>query len=271
MQIAQDQDHKLIAERPKAEPVPSPARRLASSKAVRAGSAMAAKLQGILHSPLVLAWALAIGVTAFVAIMMLRPAVRLRVPNKDATAASVVKQTITEPDTPSPEPQSPGTDSQKTTPTEAATKVTDPSVESMAEKPQPDPVESTAPKTPPVDPPGNPAETVVSPAPIPKPALPAVVVVDVESLLKQRLQKFSTSQPVSRAELLELVEEMLGAPIRYNREELGEKNLERPVSLDMESTTVGGVLKALLDPAGWEYVIENNGIKLKPRQVAGNS
>jgi hypothetical protein len=117
----------------------------------------------------------------------------------------------------------------------------------------------------PADPPKKPETVATPPAVVEKPA----VKIDVDSLLKQRLQKFSTDRPVSRQDLLELVEEMLGAPIRYDRKELGEKNLERTMSVDLDGTTVGGVLKAVLDSAGWEFVIEEGGLRLKPRQVAG--
>ncbi len=271
LQIGQDQDRKLIAERVKAEPVRKPVTRLASSKAIRAGSALGARLKGLLHSPLVLAWALAIGITAFVAILMLRPSVRLRAPAKESPPVDVADDAKIELDLPAvprqPEPAEPA----EAAPADVAVKPNEPPGQPAPEKTEPQNTGTTPADTTAATPPGNSAPTEIPAEVTPKPVPPAPVVIDVEALLKQRLQKFSTAQPVSRAELIELVEEMLGAPIRYNREELGEKNLDRPVSIDLETTTVGGVLKALLDPAGWDYVIENNGIKLKPRQVAGNS
>ncbi len=271
LQIGQDQDRKLIAERVKAEPVRKPVARLASSTAIRTGSALVARLKGLLHSPLVLAWALAIGITAFAAILMLRPSVRLRTPAKESPPVDVATETEPQKGPPAT-PQQPGpVEPPEATPADVAVKPNDPPRQPALETTEPQ-----RPGTPPTDtasttPPGNSSPTETPAKVKPNPVRPAPVVVDVEALLKQRLQKFSTARPVSRTELIELVEEMLGAPIRYNREELGEKNLDRPVSIDLETTTVGGVLKALLDPAGWDYVIENNGIKLKPRQVAGTS
>lgn len=272
LQIGQDQDRQLVAERVKVEKVRKPVASLASSKAIRAGSALGARLQGLLHSPLVLAWALAIGLTAFVAILMLRPSVRLRAPVKESPPVDIAKDAEPKQDPPAaveqPEPQEPV----EAAPADVAVMPSEPSTPLNTE-PTPPPKPGTTPtETASTTPPGNSSPTELPAEVRPtKTAPPAPVVIDVESLLKQRLQKFSTGQPVSRTELIELVEEMLGAPIRYNREELGEKNLDRPVSIDLETTTVGGVLKALLEPAGWDYVIENNGIKLKPRQVAGNS
>jgi hypothetical protein len=50
---------------------------------------------------------------------------------------------------------------------------------------------------------------------------------------------------------------------------LGEKNLQRPINISLDGTTVGGVLKVLLDSAGWNSVIEETGLRLKPGQIAG--
>lgn len=272
LQIGQDQDRKLVAQQVKVEPVRKPVASLASSKAIRAGSALGAKLRGLLHSPLVLAWALAIGLTAFVAILMLRPSVRLRAPAKESPPVDIANDAEPNQVPPAAPEQPPPEEPADAAPADVVVKPSEPYMPPKAEmtapsNPGPTPTE-TASTTPPGNSPSTEQPAEVRPT---KPAPPVPVVIDVESLLKQRLQKFSTGQPVSRTELIELVEEMLGAPIRYNREELGEKNLDRPVSIDLETTTVGGVLKALLEPAGWDYVIENNGIKLKPRQVAGNS
>lgn len=271
LQIGQDQDRKLVAERVKADPVRKPVAGLASSRAIRAGSAFGAKLKGLLHSPLALAWALAIGITAFAAILMLRPSVRFRIPAKDSPPVDVAEDAEPEQSPPVASQQLVEKEPPEAAPADVAVKPNEPTGQPASEKTEPQ-----GPGTPPADTasatsPGTSIPTEIPAEATPKTVPPAPVVVDVESMLKQRLQKFSTVQPVSRTELIELVEEMLGAPIRYNREELGEKNLDRPVSIDLETTTVGGVLKALLEPAGWDYVIENNGIKLKPRQVAGAS
>jgi hypothetical protein len=210
-----------------------------------------------------MAWALAIGVTAFVIIMMMRPNVRFQSPppvaqNTAPQAPAIPSHPQQPADTVSPDGNTePVIDMQRTV------------VDTTQQPSPPDQPVQTPPEPPvvdtPADPPKKPETVATPPAVVEKPA----VKIDVDSLLKQRLQKFSTDRPVSRQDLLELVEEMLGAPIRYDRKELGEKNLERTMSVDLDGTTVGGVLKAVLDSAGWEFVIEEGGLRLKPRQVAG--
>ena len=270
--IKLDDERNLVAEQPKAEPTQASARRLAVP-AAKVGSVLGAKLHGILYSPLTLAWALAIGITAFAAILMLRPSVRFQTPPKDNSRpiADVA---------PTDGPASKG-NNPKTQPVEAAPEKNSPTqvVVDPPAVPNDSIVEGTGtpgPELPPADVPSveKPIDTVgppaAKPAAIPQPVVPVPVKIDVEERLKQRLGGYVTGRPVSRQRLIEELEEMLGTPIRYDREELGEKNLERSVSINLNSTTVGGILKALLDSAGWDFVIEENGIRLTARQVAGS-
>lgn len=263
--IQQDQDRKLFAERAKAKPAPEPSTRVAAPVAT-AGAALGSKLAQYLHSPLVLAWALAISVTAFAAILMLRPSVRFRTPSPPTDPGSLVttpnlvdvkpvQETDSKPPQESPEPVSPTPPELKPTPVEAVAETSKPQ-ESVPAHPNDLPPGENLAQSPPATPP-----KLIVPAPAP---------INLDDLLKQRIQKFSTRQPVSRQQLLDTLEEMLGAPIRYDRAELGEKNLEKAMSVDMDATTVGAVLKAVLEAAGWDYVVEKDGIRLKPRQVAGS-
>ena len=267
-----DDSRTLVAERAKAESVRKPSPRLVSSVA-GFGSALRDKVGGIAKSPLALAWALAIGLTAFAAILMLRPTVRFRTPTPAGeqppslavtTPADGKTSLESQPETGATEPrptESPLHANPNQTPNEPVAGTTIPEI-------TPAPIPSVPPEVPPTDKP-NTVVTVpaVTPDTNPKP-VPVAVKIDVDALLKQRLQKFETNQPRSRLQMIELVEELLGAPIRYDRGELGEKNLERTISIDLESTTVGGVLKVIVEPAGWEYVVEDNGLRLKPRRVA---
>ncbi len=261
--IRLDGERELIAEYPKVEktqkkpPTDQPV-------AKKTGPTLGHKLAAVMQSPLVLAWALGIGMTAFIAIMMLRPNVRFRKPTKDLIAQAPVPAEVQKPDEPKVETPIESPDKAPTVqearppelPAEAATLSTQPpvTVDPLVEKPI----------TPIVTP-------EVTPEIKPKPA-PVVVKLDLEAMLGQRLRSFETpAQPKSRREIIELLEELLGAPIRYAPDDLGEKNLDRSISIDLENTTVGGVLKVLLDSAGWEYIVEDNGLRIRPRQVAGMS
>ena len=272
--IQLDDARKLVAERAKAEPVPKPSPRLKTPVA-RFGLALRDKFGGIARSPLALAWALAIGLTAFAAILMLRPAVRFRTPTSAGeqppslavtTPADGQSSPENNPETNAAEPLPPESPSQAAanpslTPNEPVAGTTVPEI-------TPAPIPSVPPEAPPTDKPNTVATVpAVTSDTNPKP-VPVAVKIDVDALLKQRLQKFETNQPRSRLQMIELVEELLGAPIRYDRGELGEKNLERTISIDLENTTVAGVLKVIVESAGWEYFVEDNGLRLKPRRVA---
>ena len=269
-----DDARTLVAERAKAEPVLKPSPRLVSSVA-GFGSALRDKISGIARSPLALAWALAIGLTAFAAILMLRPSVRFRTPTPadeqppslavttpaDGKTSPENKAKHDSPDLLPQESPSQAAANPNQTPNESVAGTTIPEI-------TPAPIPSVPPDVTPTDKPNTVSTApAVTPDTNPKP-VPVAVKIDVDALLKQRLQKFETNQPRSRLHMIELVEELLGAPIRYDRGELGEKNLERTISIDIENTTVGGVLKAIVESAGWEYVVEDNGLRLKPRRVA---
>jgi hypothetical protein len=279
--ISLNDERKLAAERPKAEPKAPPFRLAIPVASV--GSAIGQKVSGIARSPLAVAWALAIGLTAFAGILMLRPAVRFRTPTGDGSRGVAINpavEPVPDPVLMKPNPESPPTDATATTsPVSSGKSLPDSTIPATrvagpVESPTPQPSAVTDPPS------GNPPKTdppQADPAPVAAvptktvPLAPVPAKIDVEELLKQRLQKFETSQPITRQHLIELVEELVGVPIRYDREELGEKNLERTISINLETTTVGGVLKVLLDAAGWEYVVEGNSLRLKPRQVAGTS
>lgn len=210
-----------------------------------------------LHSPLVVAWALAIGLTTFVAILLLRPAVRFQTPTAESEPSVVEANSDEKPETTAPlaapvEPAETVTLPEQTLKQEATVGPPQP------QKPTPTiPVENEKPV---------PAVVAVPPE-VPKPTVAAPPKVDVEVLLKQRLSGFATRNPTSRQELIEQIEELAGVPIRFNRQELGEKNLMQAVSISVEVTTVGGILKIVLEAAGWDYVIEENGIRLKQRRA----
>lgn len=216
-------------------------------------------LRRLISSPLVLAWALALAMTTLAVVAMLRPAVRFRSPGssvrpQDADRSPAVPETIRaehdaaqHPSLELPSPSDPPADA--TTPAN----VSEPLSVSLTDAQQTD-MESVV----------KPVETIAvkpfpSVSPVPRP-LPKI---DFDAVLKQRLLSFDQAKPVSRRELIELMEEMLGVPIRYDVDELGEKNLDKLVTFKMENTTVGGILKSILDSADWEFVTEDAQIRVK--------
>ena len=55
-------------------------------------------------------------------------------------------------------------------------------------------------------------------------------------------------------------------PIRYDNEDLGNVDLEKTVTFELENTTIGGVINSVADAAGWEMIVEATGLRLKRKQ-----
>jgi hypothetical protein len=128
--------------------------------------------------------------------------------------------------------------------------------------------------------PGDPTPAVVAvepldtaplpPADLPAPEEPPEPVdtkpkIDLNAALAQRLLRFRQGRSVPRRELLDLVEEMLGAPIRYDRASLGEaaEALEQAITLDLQDVTVEDVLRRVLDQSDLTYEREGDGVRLR--------
>lgn len=114
------------------------------------------------------------------------------------------------------------------------------------------------------------ALTVVKAAPphapqIPAAAAPPAPPVDFERALSQPLAVFRQSRAIARLELLELLEELLGAPIRYDADELGDaaKQLDEKIAFELQDITVGDVLARVLDQTGIAYEEERDGLRLR--------
>ena len=255
------------------EEKPQPSAKRAQSRP-KATDRPARSFSDAMLSPLVVAWALGIGLTAFVAIMLLRPAVRFRPPSSDNIPQAAETQPVKE-----SAPQI------KSETTEVAVQPSEPMPLSISEKP----IAPDVPPTPVEKQPTVPADTekpvTAEATPMPETPMPAVTPVtqkpavvsppkvNLDDVLKQRLTGFATSskKPNRRLDLIEQLDELTGHRIKFDREELGEKKLMQPVSISVEVITVGALLKLVLEPAGWEYVIEDDYLRLKPRQVAGSA
>ncbi|MCX7392704.1 MAG: hypothetical protein NTW75_01105 [Planctomycetales bacterium] len=82
--------------------------------------------------------------------------------------------------------------------------------------------------------------------------------------LNQPLLSFEQPKPVSRRELIDLLEELLGAPIKYDVDQLGKFNLEKLVTINaMENTTVGSVITAVLHDAGWKFHLQPTHLEIQ--------
>jgi hypothetical protein len=278
-----DENRTYSARHAPTEQKPGSAPQLAAA-AARVHVALVQRLASAAKSPLMLAWAIGIGLTAFFAIVTLRPTVRfqpkpvarLQMPASADPESSKTEESEKRPPSTSASIASDASDASDHSPT---TEASLPETTTKTEKPMPvgtptentskpdsvPPLPLTTTPTPPVAiaPPATPA---IAP---PKPEPPPPVKIDVESKLKQRLVAYKQTKPVS--EVIETIKEMLGVPIDFDIDELGRKNLDKPVTIELEDTTVGGVLNAVLDGAGWRFVIEDNGIRLKPRRADGSA
>jgi len=127
-------------------------------------------------------------------------------------------------------------------------------------------------------PPGDPVAKANGAEPIPPPneehvalAEPAVVapvpprVIDVAALLSQKILVYEHRQAAPFRVVLREVEEMVGAPIRIDKEQLGAAadQLEKPITVKkLEETTVGAILTAVVKQAGLAFVVERDGIRI---------
>lgn len=100
---------------------------------------------------------------------------------------------------------------------------------------------------------------------IPAAAAPPAPPVDFERALSQPLAAFRQSRAIARLELLALLEELLGAPIRYDADELGDaaKQLDEKIAFELQDITVGDVLAKVLDQTGIAYEEERDGLRLR--------
>ena len=273
--IELDRDETLTARKPPRDKAAKSATATARTPAaVKAGPPVptwADGLRRVIGSPLALAWALALAVTALVVVAMLRPAVRFRSPGSPVPPQAAADKPVT------PEHAPPELDASPH-PSPKLPSPNDPPAAPMVDATTPANVSEPLPTNPPpAQQPG--AEPAVKPfvadavkPPLPSPPVPSPVPkIDFDIALKQRLLSFDQSKPASRRDLIELLEEMLGAPIRYDAAELGEKNLDKLVMFKTENTTLGGVLKSILDPAGWEFVTEETRLRIRPKTTAAST
>lgn len=86
-----------------------------------------------------------------------------------------------------------------------------------------------------------------------------------EAVLSQRLLNFDQSQPVARRELLSVLEDLLGRPIRWPENSLGaeEPQWDEPITIQLRNATVAELFAAILDGTDWKYDVDAEAIRLK--------
>jgi len=58
------------------------------------------------------------------------------------------------------------------------------------------------------------------------------------------------------------MEEHLGVPIFYDRDELGSERLDQTITFELENTTLGGVIRKIAESTGWQIQVEEKGLRL---------
>jgi flagellar hook-length control protein FliK len=205
-------------------------------------------------TPLMMAWALGMAMTTLIVVTLTRPAVRGRStssPSKPTVAHGIDNESVANTNT---MPSEEDSTNQHVAPVNvlAPSNTTD-LLPIDALRPENAPelthsfdVEVVAGNT--ASTPDNPA--VASPASVQPPnSVVTPPKIEWDQLLKQRFDSFEQATPTSRRELIEFIEELLGAPIRINPEELGEQSLNQRVTVRrLESPQLGTILKSVLDP-----------------------
>ena len=248
---------------------------LATTNSPRAPSRWSESLRRVSNSPLAMAWALAIAMTALVLVAMTRPSVRFRSPSPIPPGQSKPPESTNDqplgPEGTHPRPSNPEGVPNGIAPVETPSpSELSPSIAADATRPANapeltfNPISETTEN-------GNsghkplvvvPSANKVQPVAAPPPKI------DFDAALQLRFVMFEQPVPASRRALIESIEEMLGAPIRYREADLGAQNLDKLVTVrKLENPTLRVILKAVLDPAGWEFVTNDTElrIQLKPQ------
>ena len=134
-------------------------------------------------------------------------------------------------------------------------------------QPDPNPLPVAEPKEPEpnAEPPGKPQGPVV-PAESQMPIIPEladdVPPIDIPKILNQAIIRYSQPRPVEAVVLLQQMEELIGLPIETTA--IPPDRLKRPVTIELEATTLGDILKKIANSVGAEPRVERNRLKLVP-------
>jgi hypothetical protein len=102
--------------------------------------------------------------------------------------------------------------------------------------------------------------------PIDVPMAPDIPRIDVAKQLAQPILEFSQEKPVQARRLLQQVAELSAVPVDSSAVEIDpwRERLDRPVTLVLKETTVGGILAAVLELAGLRTETRDGVIHILP-------
>lgn len=111
----------------------------------------------------------------------------------------------------------------------------------------------------------EPKPVPVPPAPEPAPASFVLSAEAIEAKLRQKIARFDQPKPVAFVKLLDTVEELAGVPIVWDLDRVADEQLQKPVTIRLNATTVGEILDTLLKQVGLERRVVAGKIELVPR------
>jgi hypothetical protein len=89
--------------------------------------------------------------------------------------------------------------------------------------------------------------------------------IDVNQSILFEFAEYKQTKPISRRELIATTLcELLGAPIVYDQAELGAVELDKKITFEFDKRiSLGEVIKAVTEPAGWQIEIEPTGLRIR--------
>lgn len=85
----------------------------------------------------------------------------------------------------------------------------------------------------------------------------------IATRLQQRIVRFEQAKPVPFVKLLDTLEDLVGVPIVWDLDTVDDTQLQKPVQLKLEMTTVGDILDAVLQQVGLKRHIIDGKIELR--------
>jgi uncharacterized Zn finger protein (UPF0148 family) len=238
--------------------IPSEVKSGAIKKAT-ADSSPFSSIGRLINSPLTAAWLLAIAVSVLIAVLTLSPKFRFA-PNRSnpirvETKQQIESEGIIEPAAATTHEPAPVQEIEKAPPQDRDEMLEISALEpanvegplSWAARPK----EETS----------EPPDATMVPEVVVKP----VVKLDIPAMMAQKILRYSQPK-VRRRDLLDALQEQLGAPIRYDKQDLGQAELDESITFEMMDTTIGEVIKAVVDAAHWEIAIEDAGTRLERKR-----
>ena len=87
---------------------------------------------------------------------------------------------------------------------------------------------------------------------------------DVKKNMVFEFEEYKQTKPISRRDLIATLQELLDAPIEYDKDELGADELDKRITFEFDKKiSLGDVIKAVTEPAGWQLEIEPTGLRIR--------